>query len=449
MKSNKVIAVFMLFACCLTAFAQRVDTLYYDNEWKGVESKQFASYIRYASYAADANYKNRFRDYYATGELQAEGEFVTIDKYDDKNSVLGPCKSYYKNGKMKVFSDVRDGNGKITKYYENGNKKEEFEVVNGVVSGPYTTYYENGLIEEKGNIVDEKVDGLFYQFSMTGDTCLQIEYDKGEYAKPYYTYSTIGGFVTKYKVSDNSLFLEIPSMNDMQVYQQDGTSWYYYAKNGLCLMVSGSINRDYGKYFTLDIVLTNNSMEPFVFDPSLITAYKTHKGRTEALHVLDASEYMGRVGRRQAFLSGLNAWAEETAAAKAGYSASSTQVNSSYAGASVSGAVGAAVGTYGSAVGAAVGGSVYAGASSTSSTTVNYDGAAAYQAQLIAQARSAEYNNQLVREYNMKNEGYLKATTVYPGETITGNINVEYEKGAEASFNISINSVSYPFSWTY
>ena len=50
---------------------------------------------------------------------------------------------------------------------------------------------------------------------------------------------------------------------------------------------------------------------------------------------------------------------------------------------------------------------------------------------------------------NEKNEGYLKATTVYPGETITGNINVEYEKGAEAFFNISINSVSYPFSWTY
>ena len=106
------------------------------------------------------------------------------------------------------------------------------------------------------------------------------------------------------------------------------------------------------------------------------------------------------------------------AASKAGYSASSTQTNSSYSGATVSGAVGAAVGTNGATVGAAVGVSGYAGSLSTSSTTVGYNGAAAYQAELIASGRIAEYNNQMLQERQMKDEGYLKITTVNPGETI-------------------------------
>ena len=93
---------------------------------------------------------------------------------------------------------------------------------------------------------------------------------------------------------------------------------------------------------------------------------------------------------------------------KAGYSASSTQTNSSYAGGSVSGAVGAAVGTNGAAVGAAVGATAYAGSVNTSSTTVSYNGAAAYQAQLIASDRIANYNEQLLNERQMKDEGYLE-----------------------------------------
>lgn len=446
MKKYKLV-LFTMLVCNLNILAQKVDTLYYDNNWKGVETKQFASFIRYVSYAQDGNYRNKFLTYFNTGELNSEGDFISIDKYDDSKSEFGAWKSYYKNGKLQTDWDVVDGKGKCINYYENGNKKEEFELVNGTQNGIAISYFENGLIHTKGDCVNGKYNGIFYQFTEKGDACSQAEYKNGEPAKPYYTYSTQDGFVAKYKMSDGTLYLEMPSINEKQVYHQKGDTWDYYMKNGLCLMVNASINKDYGKYFTLYVVLTNNSVQPITFNPALITAYKKKKDKVKNLNVLNSDEYMAKVSRRQNWGSFFNALNESMAASKAGYSASSTQTNSSYSGATVSGAVGAAVGTNGATVGAAVGVSGYAGSLSTSSTTVGYNGAAAYQAELIASGRIAEYNNQMLQERQMKDEGYLKITTVNPGETITGYVNIQYEKGDELSINIPIDSVVYPFVW--
>lgn len=445
-KSKSVLFILLIY--CLPSFSQRIDTLYYDNNRKGVESKQFASFVRYASYAKDGNYKNRFRDYYITGELQAEGEFISIDKYDDKKSVLGIRKSYYKNGNIESDCTVVNGNGKIILYYENGNKKDEYELENGVYNGIAINYFENGLIHTKGNFINGKLNGIAYEFTEKGDACSQIEFENGEYAKPYYTYSTQNGLVTKYKIADNSLYLEMPSINEKQTFHQKGDTWDYYMKNGLCVMVNASINKDYGKYFTLYIIITNNSVQPINFNPSLIVAYKKKKDKTESLNVMKSEEYMAKVSRRQNWNMFFNALNESMAANKAGYSVSSTQTNSSYLGASVSSAAGAVVGTDGAAIGSAVGVSGYAGSTSTNSTTIAYNGAAAYQAELIASGRVADYNNQMLQERNMKNEGYLKITTINPGESISGYVNIQYKKGDELIVNIPINSVVYPFIWT-
>lgn len=338
MKKYKLV-LFTMLVCNLNIFAQKVDTLYYDNNWKGVETKQFASFIRYVSYAQDGNYRNKFRTYFNTGELNSEGDFISIDKYDDSKSEFGAWKSYYKNGKLQTDWDVVDGKGKCINYYENGNKKEEFELVNGTQNGIAISYFENGLIHTKGDCVNGKYNGIFYQFTEKGDACSQAEYKNGEPAKPYYTYSTQDGFVAKYKMSDGTLYLEMPSINEKQVYHQKGDTWDYYMKNGLCLMVNASINKDYGKYFTLYVVLTNNSVQPITFNPALITAYKKKKDKVKNLNVLNSDEYMAKVSRRQNWGSFFNALNESMAASKAGYSASSTQTNSSYSGATVSGAV--------------------------------------------------------------------------------------------------------------
>lgn len=442
----------MLFIFNISSFSQRIDTLYYDSTGKGVETREFATYVMYASYAKDSNYSNKFRIYYAdSNSLSGEGDFISVDKYDmEKNVYNNKVTFYYKNGNTLQIAHYQNGkfHENAVTFYENGQIKSNWNYQNGTPNGACINYHPNGLIANKANLVNGKFDGIYYEFPEDGKSCNQVEYKNGEPVTPYFTQSTSEGYVTKYKLQDGSLYLEMPTINEKQTFHDKGTTWDYYTKNGLTLLVSASANRDYGKYYTLSIVLTNNSNQPIDFNPSLITAYNNKKNKMETLKVLEANEYIERVSRRQNWGAFFNAFNENMAAAKAGYSASSTQTNSSYAGGSVSGAVGAAVGTNGAVVGAAVGATAYAGSVNTSSTTVSYNGAAAYQAQLIASDRIANYNEQLLNERQMKDEGYLKRTTVGAGESISGYINIKFEKGDELTVNIPINSIVYPFIWT-
>lgn len=75
------------------------------------------------------------------------------------------------------------------------------------------------------------------------------------------------------------------------------------------------------------------------------------------------------------------------------------------------------------------------------------NGAAAYQAQVIASNRIAAYDNALLSERAAKNEGYLKKTTIYPGEVITGYINIGRKKGTAMTINVNINGAIYEFPW--
>ncbi len=415
------------------AYAQRVDTIYYDDNWKGVESKQFASYVRYASYAEDSNYKNRYRDYYITGQLQADGEFEYIDKYDDSKSRLGASKTYYKDGTLLSESTIVDGNGKYVKYYENGKKEFECEVADGEKNGTEITYYENGLIHTKANYKNGKYEGIFYEFSEDGGTCEQLEFLKGDPLTSYYTLSTSDGYVAKYRLSDNSLYLEEPSLKEQQPYYENGHRWDCYQKNAICLMLKEGRNYEYGKYFTLHLVVANNSLQPITFDPAKIVAYCTKKDKTKPLRVLSANEYIRKVQRRQNTAAFFNALGESMQAQQAGYSTSTTNTHTNYGGASVS------------TVGSTVGTNVYAGSSNTSSRTISYDGAAAYQAQIIASDRIASFNNDLMQDRQVREAGYLKKTTINPGETISGYVNVVYSKGEKLYINIPIEGIKYPY----
>ena len=139
----------------------------------------------------------------------------------------------------------------------------------------------------------------------------------------------------------------------------------------------------------------------------------------------------------------LNGLAEGLAAANAGYSTSTT--NSSYNGYSSSYGSAYAYGTGGYAYGNYSGNSTYRGYST--STTTSYNGAAAYQAQVIANNRIAAYDNALLSERAAKDEGYLKRTTIYPGETISGYIHIERKKGISMNIDININGAIYSFPW--
>lgn len=406
------------------SFAQmRVDTLYYNKDWKGVEVKAFATYYRIVSESNDSNFRKPFRDYYITGELQSEGYYITIDKYDDSKSVF---------------------DGEFTNYYKSGNIEQKGFRTNGKQDGEYTRYKEDGLISLHAYFKDDKLDGVYTEFSENGDICIQIEYRNGKPIHNYYIVSNKDGFCSKINFITKQPIYESPSLNEKLTEYKNGEEWPYYNKNGIMIGMTNNQVRDYGKYFQIPIIIANNSMFPIDFEPEKITASLLDaNGQEFELKVFSADEYMKKVRRRQNWAMALNAFAEGMAASNAGYSSSTT--NSSYSGFSSSYGSASAYGSGGYAYGRYSGNSSYYGHST--STTTTYNGAAAYQAQIIASNRIAAYDNALLSERAAKDEGYLKKTTIYPGETISGYIHIQRRKGIVMHINININDAIYTFPW--
>lgn len=431
--------IFLMFLGVLPFVATKgqseTDTLYYDKEWKVVSNKAFAEYFRVFPVTDDSVSRKPYRDYYITGELQSEGGYITIDVFDDSNSVFdGESTLYYKSGKIEQ------------KLYWNRGRQE----------GEYIRYAENGLVLLHANMKDDKYHGLYTQFSEDGNLCIQMEYRDGEPLYDYYMLSNNEGLCSKIRLSDKQPIYDAPLLSEKQTEYRNGQAWPYYNKNGILVGMTNTMVKDYGKYFQISIIISNNSMFPIVFDPDGITASLTDQnGTTHDLKVLSSYEYMKKVTRQQNWAMAMNGFAEGMAAYNAGYSTSTT--NSSYRGSSStygrSSTYGnaSAYGSGGYAYGNYYGNTTYSGntyySGSSTSTTRTYDGAAAYQAQVIANNRAAAYNNALLSERAAKDEGYLKRMTIHPGQTIQGYVNIQRRKGTSMDIRVYIQGVAYPFSW--
>lgn len=413
-----------------TSFSQdvKLDTIYYDKNWKGVSSPVFADFYRVYDASDKSEFRKRFRDYYITGELQSEGGFVSIDKYDDTKSIMdGEWTNYYKSGKIEQ------------KGYRN----------KGIEEGEYTAYYENGLVKLHVTMQNGKANGILTQFNEQGDVCTQMEMLNGEPKYDYYFVSNKDGYSSKIRISDNTPIWETPNVDEMKLEYKDGIGWEYYIKNGIMLAMTNTELKDYGKWFQISMVIANNSVVPIEFDPAAITSsLKKKNGQITALEVWTAEQYMKKVRRAQnwnMFFAGLG---EGLAAANAGYSTSTTNTNTTYNGYSNTYGNAYAYGSGGYAYGSYNGHGSYHGNSSTTSTTRTYDGAAAYQARVIASNRIAQYENSLLQERAVKQEGYLKKTTIHPGEVISGYINIKRQTGPSMTVVVDINGAKYEFPWT-
>lgn len=176
---------------------------------------------------------------------------------------------------------------------------------------------------------------------------------------------------------------------------------------------------------------------------------------------------MKKVITNQSWTSALVGLNEYNAANNAGYSTSTT--NSSYSNSShsygsassqgssrASGSASANVLGYGFS-GRASGQSSYQNKSNyqghnynqgrSSSTTTAYDGAAAYQARIMAEEKMANLEEQQLAERTAKREVYLKKTTIQPGETVSGYVHIEKKKGLSMNVTIYINGIPYEFAW--
>lgn len=423
-KATSFLFLFFIIANNCYSQSSQLDTIYYDKEWKTVSNAAFASFYRICPKERGGEHRKPFRDYYITGELQSEGGFITLDLFDDSNSIMdGDWTNYFKNGKV----EAKGHNDR------------------GIANGEICKYNESGLLLRHAYLKKGKPTGILTEFSEDGNLCYQAEYwEDGTPKHNWYMVSNKDGLCSKINSSTNQPIYESPTTSEIKKEYIEGYNWLYYNANGITLGMTNIEIKDYGKYFQIPIIVTNSTLFPFDFDPNLITSTLIDKkGRQVDLEVLSSEEYLSKVQRGQNWAMFWKGLGEGMAASGAGYSNSTT--NTHYNGSS---------NTYGNAYAYSNGGYAYGNYSgnttyhgSSTSTTTSYNGLAAYQAQVIASNRMADYEKSLLSERQAKNEGYLKKTTIHPGQSISGYINIKRVKGVSMNIIIDINGAKYNFPW--
>lgn len=464
---RKLLIVSAFLFCLHGARAQKVDTIYYDANWKGVAIKTFATYMRIAYISNDTHYNSVCKDFFISGELQGEATPVYIDKYDDSNSRFkGHFVTYYKSGIKEsegYHNDSGQYEGKYVEYYEDGILKADFNMKNGQPEGEQRNYYENGKLSElsvynngigqskttyyesgalnfKSTFKNEKVDGTFFQYLENGSGHYETEMLDGQKVNNYTTFEDNTGNRIKYNIESKEVVQDKPTLADMKSTVSNGATFLYYKMNGIFLAVNVTISSDNGKYFLASIVVGNNLNKSIVFEADKLNGFVEKDVKTYACKPYTSDEFANIVGKKLRRKSYWNAVGERFATMNAGVSTSSTStlstgyVNSAAIVADNNGNVAAGVG------------SAY-GANSTVSQTQNYNAGAQYQANQNAQRNISQYNNQLEQYQSALDEGYLKSNTVEPGKSITGNMNAKFQKGDTFILYIPLNGSIYQFKW--
>lgn len=395
----KRILLFIFIIISYATYAQeRIDTLYYNNLGQIAQNAVFADYYRIALYPADSIYHKVFKDFYNSGELRKEGYFLSIDSLDDSKTVF---------------------DGEIRSYSRNGNNSEKSHYVNGQLHGEYIRYDDDGKLMIQAFYQAGELFGIYKTFNEDG-SCKIIEYDTGKPIHDYYLLSDSDGNTLKFRIADDMPVWESPAIAERFVDYRDGTPWEVYFKNGITIALTNSIVKDYGKWHRIDLIISNNSTTPIEFIPEQnIEAYSAdNQGMTTDLQIWTCDAYMKKVKRAQTWAAIAMGFSEGMASAGAGYSTSTTTGYSS-------------------------------NGITTTYYTTTYNATAAYQANLASQQRLANFSQALQEEKNIKQMGYMKKNTIYPGESVSGYVHVARVKGERVAFVINIEGAKYLYEWKF
>ena len=426
--SAKLLTTALFVFLSSNMYAQKIDTVYYDKDGVGISTPAFAAYYRvYAPNTLIGN-KKRFRDYYSNGQIKVEGEYDYIDTEYDNNTIF---------------------DGECISYYENGNIKEKRKLQNGYLNGEYISYYENGLVELHTFFNNGKKDGIDTYFDISTQRCYQKVMRDDEPLHDFCIISDENGYVSKVRLSNHVVMWDDPQYIDMQSFWSNDSKWLYYRKNGILIALTNDIVDDYGKWFRITVNVSNHTLVPIDFGCENFRATISKKnGKTEALKVYDANLFMNKVKKKQnASLIAASIF-QGLAAAAAGYSSSTSYSNTNYSGQSNTYANASAYGSGGYGYATYNGTTNYSGRSSTTTTTTSYNGFAAYQAQMIASNRLASMEDAMWQERAQRYEGYLKKTTIRPGETVSGYLYILREKGESMKLIVDLYGAKYEFRWS-
>lgn len=174
---------------------------------------------------------------------------------------------------------------------------------------------------------------------------------------------------------------------------------------------------DYGKYYQIVIFIKNLGNTRITFEPDKITStlYKKQGDKFD-LEVYTYKEYKKKVENAQALSMALLGISAGINASNAGYQTTYTT-------------------TYGAGV------LPY----TQVSTTYNYANVAALNTAATMQMMTL--GKLMEDERNTKSQGYLKMTTIHPGEGIIGYMNIKRKKGEKLKVNIPVGDCIFSFDW--
>ena len=367
----------------------RLDTIYYNKNWKVTPNKAFATYYRLALYPADTTALKEFRTYYMSGELQGEGCFAVIDNKDDaKSEFIGAVTTYFKNGKVET-----------QKSYQSG-----------LLTGEYTSYFNNGNIKEHFFMNEGKKTGVGASFSENGRVCTLTPY-KNDVPEGFYVVVDADGNYSKYSLSDRQPILEVPSQDEIVTEYKNGVAWPYYNKNGLIVGVSNSVvDENIGDYREIGLFIVNKSMINVDIDPAQIEIYDMKGGKRKNFELVSADEYDEKIKKfkkKVAKRSVKNKAVVET--------------------------------EHENNVNANLGAQVFD--AGTSNTLKDFQ-------TRICKMQQLESGNRMKYSDKMPEDlGYLERTTIHPGEVVSGYLYTSDRKTSDLFVKVKIKGIDYVFEW--
>lgn len=432
-KSFKLL-FFLLLSITSNSFAQSngvVDTIFYTSDWSIAPTEEFATYKRIIFTSNDSTkFKNMYRDFYTSnGSLYSEGSFSS------KSS----------GGRLVL-------NGNCTKYYKNGNTKERCVYQNGVYNGEYTSFYENGYLEKQCIYKNGKIDGIMNKFDKDSTYCTQIKYSNGEISLPYYTVSNRQGLCSRYRVTDNELYFEDASSDEMIQVAEEGL--FSIAKNGVNVTLAVGEHQFYGKSLQVKMLISNYTLDPISFNPKKIAIEyikENRKGEVKSnklIHPYTAEEYTEKINNKQELMMGLYAFAATLHDASAAYRTSTTTTNTKF---SIDSNTSGSVYAYGSGGYASAyfgGRTSYDGTITSTSTTTTYDPYRAYQVSIITANTMRDFQYSANRQLEEVYSEYLKPTIINSAQSLYGNIDAKFKYSFDKMrITVFINDTPYVFEW--
>ena len=222
------------------------------------------------------------------------------------------------------------------------------------------------------------------------------------------------------------IFVEIKAQtfileeNDSTVITEynDGKLWAYRNINDFVVGLTCYEEKDdYGKYYQVNVFVKNLSEISITLQPDDISScLLTKRSDTLKLEVYTNEKYQKKIKRSQAWAMALYGFSSGLSAGMAGYSTSySTSYSSN--------------------------GNFY------TTITQHYDANVAYQANLASTNQILTLGQMMKDDRVIKEQGYLKTTTIYPDEAIIGYMNIKRRKGEILNIKVPVNGYVYSFDW--